>query len=109
MDRDVLKRALIKEGYQITESLEATVDRLLALNAKPFKMLEAWLYKNIAPKFEPIEGVDSDFLKNKLQMKAPAIILAYSMLLDSAKENADYFRYLSENKIGFYPSKVKHL
>lgn len=109
MDKEMLRKALIKEGYQNTTALDATINRLLALRAEPCALLEAWLYKDIEPQFDAIEGIDSVFLKEKLQMKNPAIILAYSMLLDSPKENAAYFIYLSENKIGFYPSQVKSL
>ena len=107
MDKEMLRKALIEEGYQNTKALDATVDRLIALSAEPLALLEAWLYKNVEPRFDAIEGIDSNFLREKLQMKNPAVILAYSMLLDSPKKNAAYFMHLSENKIGFYPSPVK--
>ena len=61
-------------------------------------------YKDLeVAKVDAIEGVDSDFLKDKLCMKEPAIIIAYAILLDDPKEISEYFKHLSENRVGFYP------
>ena len=39
-----------------------------------------------------------------VSMKDPAIIIAYAMLLDDPKVNSEYFKDLSENRVGFYPN-----
>lgn len=105
MDKNIIKKALLAEGYADNKPTEATVDRLLSLKGTPAEMLKKWIEEKQQPDFESIEGVDSLFLRTKLRMKQPAIIIAYAMLLDNPKENADYFKHLANNQIGFYPNK----
>lgn len=104
MNKEIIKQRLLEDGYPDTQALEATIDRLYSLKGKPHELLESWLHEGKAPAFEAIEGVDSNFLKEKLSMKDPAIIIAFEMLLDDPKENSEYFKHLSENRIGFYPN-----
>ena len=104
MNKEIVKQKLLEIGYSNTSALDATVNRLCDLKGKPHELLVSWIYDDKTPIFETIEGIDSSFLKEKLCMKDPAVIIAYSMLLADAKENADYFKHLSENKIGFYPN-----
>lgn len=105
MNKEIVKQKLLEVGYSDTIALDATVNRLCNLTGKPHEMLVSWLNEGTSPMFEAIEGVDSSFLKDKLCMKDPAIIIAYAMLLEDVKENSDYFKHLSENKIGFYPNR----
>ena len=104
MNKKTVKQRLLEAGYTNTNALDETVDRLCNLKGKPFELLEKWIIEGKEPAFEAIEGVDHVFLKEKLFMKAPAIIIAYSMLLSDAKENSEYFKHLAANIIGFYPN-----
>lgn len=103
-DFNFVKSCLIKTGYADNSVTEATAHRLLSLNGDAAKMLENWLKTGEQPSFKPINDVDSNFLVDKLKMKVPALIIAYAMLIDSPKENADYFKTLANNIIGFYPN-----
>lgn len=104
MNKEIVKQKLLEAGYSDTQALDATINRLCDLKGKPNELLVSWIYEGKTPIFEAIEGVDSDFLKDKLCMKDPAIIIAFSMLIDEPKENSAYFKHLSENKVGFYPN-----
>ena len=104
MNKELVKQKLLEAGYSDTQALDATINRLCDLKGKPNELLVSWIYEGKTPIFEAIEGVDSSFLRDKLCMKEPAIIIAYAMLLNDAKENSDYFKHLAENKIGFYPN-----
>lgn len=92
INRNELRERLIDCGYIPEFGLENTVDNLLNLknieNPDAYQMLEEWMETNKIRKFEPIEGIDVKYLKDKLKMKAPAIILAYGMLLHDPKRNA---------------------
>ena len=104
MNKEIVKQRLLEVGYIDTPALDVTISKLCNLKGEPFDLLVSWLYEGTAPTFDAIEGVDSDFLKDKLCMKDPAIIIAFSMLIDEPKENSAYFKHLSENKVGFYPN-----
>lgn len=104
MDKGIIKKRLLEAGYSDNRALDATVNRLSVLKGKPLELLESWINDGQEPSFDAIEGIDCKFLKEKLSMKAPAIIIAYTMLLDNAKENADYFKHLANNIVGFYPN-----
>ena len=103
MNTNILKKQLMETGYSDNQSTDSTVSRLNFLMGKPHEMLSKWIANREQPDFEAIEGVDSNFLRDNLQMKDPAIIIAYAMLLESPLENAAYFRHLSTNIVGFYP------
>lgn len=104
MNKEIVKQKLLEAGYSDTHNLNATVNRLCDLKGEPYELLVSWLYDGKSPAFDAIEGVDSGFLREKLCMKEPAIIIAYAMLLNNATENADYFKHLADNRIGFYPN-----
>lgn len=104
MNKGIIKQRLLEVGYTDTPALDDTISKLCDLKGEPFNLLVSWLYEGKAPTFDAIEGVDSDFLKDKLCMKDPAIIIAFSMLIDEPKENSEYFKHLSENRVGFYPN-----
>lgn len=96
IDKNELRQRLIDCGYIPQFGLDRTVENLLNLknldNKDAYKMLEEWMESNRIRKFEPIEGIDVKFLKNKLKMKDPAIILAYGMLLHDPKGNAAFLK-----------------
>lgn len=104
IDIDFLKSRLSKEGYLNNSVTEATAHRLLSLEGEAYSMLVDWLENGTKPSFGSIEGVDSSFLVDRLQMKDPALIIAYAMLKENPTENAAYFHKLADNIIGFYPS-----
>lgn len=81
MDNDSLKSILIKEGYPNNSELDKTINRLLNLEGESKDMLIAWLSYHIQPDFEPINGISSALLRVRVGMKAPAIILAFDMLV----------------------------
>lgn len=103
---DIIKQCLLADGYADSQATNDTVLRLLSLKGKARVMLKEWVELGKEPQFESINGVDSCFLRQRLKMKSAALILAYAMLLDAPIENADYFKHLSNNIIGFYPSKL---
>lgn len=103
MEREIVKQKLLEDGYSDSKALDETVNRLVNLSGASFELLADWIYNGKTPAFMAIEGVDSNFLREKLNMKDPAIIIAYAMLLENAEENSKYFKYLSENIVGFYP------
>ena len=103
MNKEQLKSKLLANGYPSSYSLDMTCQRLLLLTGKPAEMLKEWYDKGIEPKFDAIGGIDSKFLKERLFMKAPAIIIAYAMLLNSPKENSAYFKQLVYRRKEFKP------
>ena len=66
MNKEIVKQRLLEVGYTDAPALDATISRLCELKGEPFKLLVSWLYEGKAPTFDAIEGVDSDFLKDKL-------------------------------------------
>lgn len=102
MNFEEVKTKLISEGYENNPVTVNTVNRLLSLTGRPYDMFQEWMTKGVIPSFEPIHGVGSEFLINKLSMKAPALVIAYAMLEENPEENAEYFKKLADNLIGFY-------
>lgn len=102
MDSTQIKDRLLQEGYN-QNNLEDTISYLLSLGGDPKIMFERWLKENVKVEFNDIQGIDDKFLREKLQMKEPAIVIAYSMLIDSPEENSLYFRELANNRIEFHP------
>lgn len=96
IDKKELEQRLIDCGYIPEFGLDHTIENLLNLrnieNPDAYKMLEEWMETNEIRKFEPIEGIDLKFLRDKLKMKDPAIILAYGMLLHDPKRNAMFLK-----------------
>lgn len=88
LSHDKLKQCLLEVGYPNTLITEKTVEHLLALKGKAAEMLADWMETGRVAKFEAIEGIDKSFLRDKLKMKDPAIIMAYGMLHDNPKYNA---------------------
>ena len=104
MTKDDIKIRLISIGYPQTPGLDQTVDRLIGFTGEPKEMLEAWMERVVVPEFDSIYGISSSFLREKLGMKDPAIIIAFAMLLDNPKENADYLKQLVEKRFDFNPN-----
>ncbi len=92
--KEVLKTRLLEEGYKEEYGLDETMDRLLNLNGDARLKLYEWLYEGKIPTFKAIEGVDSSILRENLQMKEPAIILSYAMLLHNPEINSIYLKNL---------------
>lgn len=107
MNFSIVKSSLLNAGYLDNSVTDSTVNRLLTLSGKSHEMLYDWIYNGVSPSFKPICGIDSEFLVNKLSMKAPALIIAYSMLEEKPEENAIYFKKLADNIVGFYPDLKK--
>ena len=107
MDINQIKERLVKIGYADNANTDETAKRLNSLTGKPLELFQNWLFNDIMPCFEPINGIGSDFLIQRLNMKAPALGIAYAMLELEPEENAKYFKHLSENIIGFYPNSTK--
>lgn len=109
IDRNQLKDRLIDCGYGFVPQtvLEQTVDNLLNLekleNPAAYEMLVEWMTTTKLRKFEPIEGIDQKFLKEKLKMREPAIILAYGMLLHDPKRNALFLKRQVDKRNLFKP------
>jgi len=107
MNFEEVKSHLLDAGYSDNSVTNQTVERLLSLSGDSLQMLRDWIDKGAIPSFEPITGIDSDFLIQKLSMKAPALAIAYSMLVDNPEENAAYFKKLADNIVGFYPNRTR--
>lgn len=96
LNKITLRDSLIEVGYPDTPITDKAVDYLLTLKGDAAKMLQTWFETRRSPKFEAIEGIDRNFLRDKLKMKDPAIIIAYSMLLENPKYNAMLFKKKAE-------------
>lgn len=105
MEKKTLKQRLIDDGYPETPGLDATVDRLLNFKGNPAQMFEEWYTTKKLPTFEPIDGIDAQYLRQNLRMKDPAIIIAYAMMIDNRKENVPYLKELAQNRIIFIAPK----
>lgn len=110
ISREELKERLIEEGYVPEFGIEQTIDNLLGLQkleetGAAYEMLVEWMKSGKVGKFEPIEGIDKNFLKNNLKMKDPAIILAYGALLYDPKRNAILLKREENRRLQFKPSK----
>lgn len=111
IDRNKLRERLIDCGYGFVSEdvLKQTVNNLLNLetldNPAAYEMLVEWMRTAKLRKFEPIEGIDLKFLKEKLKMKEPAIILAYGMLLHDPKRNALFLKRQADKRNVFKPIK----
>lgn len=92
INKKLLREALIDEGYIESFGLDNTVENLLNLrnldDKSAYDMLVTWLETGKLTPFQSVEGIDLTFLLTTLQMKAPAAILAYGMLLYDPKRNA---------------------
>lgn len=111
INRDQLRERLIDEGYVPEFGLEHTIDNLLGLQnhentSAAYEMLVEWMKSGKLGKFEPIEGIDRNYLKNILKMKDPAVILAYGALLYDPKRNAVLLKREEKRRKQFKPSKV---
>lgn len=105
IDRELLKERLIGEGYIEDFNLNKTIDNLLNLkklsDQSAYEMLVKWMSTGKLTDFEPIEGIDKSYLRGTLKMKAPAIILAYGMLLVAPKENAIFLKNQATRRKSF--------
>jgi hypothetical protein len=104
ISKEELKARLLKEGYTEQYGFEQTIDRLMNFDGKPKDMLKEWMETGIVLKFEAIQDIDIAFLRNKLKMKDPAIIIAYAMLLSDPQSNGMYLKRLAESRIIYHPS-----
>lgn len=92
INKTALRERLLESGYIDSQLTDNAVAHLLALKGDAAAMLELWFETGKRPKFEAIEGINHNFLRDKLKMKDPAIIMAYGMLLDNPKYNAMLFK-----------------
>lgn len=96
--KSLVRMRLAEIGYPDTIQTDATVGRLCSLRVGSRELLLGWLRTESPVTFSPIQGIDSVFLRENLEMKEPAIIIAHQMLLDDPIENAKYFRHLAITK-----------
>lgn len=105
INKEELKDRLTSEGYLEKCGLDRTVENLINLekleDKRAFEMLIKWMQTGKIDKFEPIEGIDYKYLKDNLNMKKPAIILAYGMLLYDPKRNAHFLKREANRKMRF--------
>lgn len=87
INKQQLRARLVQEGYS-GALLEKTTDDLLKLDGKAAEMLHSWLDNGIKPEFDDIEGLNSRLLREHYQMKEPAIILSYGMLMNNPVQNS---------------------
>lgn len=91
INRQQLRTRLVQEGYS-GALLEQTTDDLIKLDGKAAEMLRSWLNDGIKPEFNDIEGLDSRLLREHYQMKEPAIILSYGMLMNNPVQNSKHLK-----------------
>lgn len=96
---------LVEEGYSLSEATNQTVARLSSLKGRSLELLKDWLSNNIPVEFNSINGIDGTYLRNNLEMKEPAIIIAYEMLIRDPEENSKYFKELVKGRNIFKPIK----
>lgn len=105
MDTDKIRNALYMDGYPHTPELEKTIIRLSLLEGEAKDMLLAWVNYGIEPKFENVEGINSNDLSQKVEMKSVAIILAFDMLVKYPEMSSFYKRLLTK-RIQYQPHKL---
>lgn len=91
INRQQLRSRLVQEGYT-GALLDQTTDDLLKLDGKAAEMLRSWLDRGIKPEFDDIEGLNSKLLRENYQMKEPAIILSYGMLMNNPVQNSKHLK-----------------
>jgi len=91
INKQQLRARLVQEGYS-GALLEKTTDDLLKLDGKAAEMLHSWLDNGIKPEFDDIEGLNSKLLRENYQMKEPAIILSYGMLMNNPVQNSKHLK-----------------
>lgn len=91
INRQQLRARLVQEGYS-GALLDQTTDDLLKLDGKSAEMLHSWLGKGIKPEFNNIEGLNSRLLREQYQMKEPAIILSYGLLMNNPVQNSKHLK-----------------
>lgn len=91
--KSALRQRLVQEGYS-EHILDKTVDNLLQLKGGAAAMLNSWLNKGVRPEFDNIEGISSRFLRERLKMKEPAIILSYGMLTNNPIATSKHLKSL---------------
>lgn len=91
INRQRLRARLVQEGYS-GALLEQATDDLIKLDGKAAEMLRSWLNDGIKPEFNDIEGLNSRLLREHYQMKEPAIILSYGMLMNNPVQNSKHLR-----------------
>lgn len=92
LNKENLRASLLEVGYPDTQLTDNAVEHLLQLKGKAAELLLVWFETGRVAKFEAIEGIDRNFLRDKLKMKDPAIIMAYGMLLENPQYNAMLFK-----------------
>lgn len=102
--KTLIRLRLRETGYPETPGLTDTVNRLATLDGEPKKMLDSWLRNNEEVIFSPIKGIDAAFLREKLGMKEPAIIISFAMLQNSPTSNSEYFKKLATQRNSFKPN-----
>lgn len=103
--KSFVRLRLREAGYPDTPGLDKTVNRLVSLEGEAKAMLNKWLRNDEKVSFSEIEGIDSAFLRNNLEMKEPAIIIAYAMLKSDPISNSEYLKNLVTNRNLFKPNK----
>ncbi len=96
--KSLLRMRLADCGYTPSAQTEATIGRLCSLHIDSQRLLMEWLRNENPVAFDSIQGIDSSFLREQLDMKEPAIIIAHHMLMDDPIGNAAYFRHLAITK-----------
>lgn len=102
---NLIRMRLVEEGYTISETTNQTIARLSSLKGKSLELLKDWLSNNLPVEFDSINGIDATYLRNNLEMKEPAIIIAYEMLIREPEENSKYFKELVKGRNLFKPIK----
>ena len=105
MDTNKIRNALYMDGYPHTPELEKTIKRLSLLEGEAKDMLLAWVNYGIEPKFGNVEGINSNDLSQKVEMKSAAIILAFDMLV-KYPETSSFYKRLLTKRMQYQPQKL---
>ena len=103
--KTLISLRLREAGYPDTPGFSNMVNRLVSLEGEAKTMLDKWLRDDEKVFFSEIDGVDSDYLRDSLGMKEPAIIISYAMLKLDPIANSEYFKNLVTNRNLFKPNK----
>lgn len=96
--KSLIRMRLADCGYPQSAQTDATIGRLCSLPKDSQLLLMKWLKNDEPVVFSSIQGIDSSFLREQLNMKEPAIIIAHQMLKADPIGNASYFRRLAITK-----------
>lgn len=108
IDQHQLKARLVKDGYA-DDMLNQTMESLMKLDGKAAEMLMSWLKYDVTPEFDNVGEFNSVILRGKFNMKDPAIILAYGLLVNNPLQGSSFLKDMYNRQKGNSATKANRV